>query len=130
MSNNKRAKEILIKKYGAVCFIERLKLRKEPRIYKSKKQYKKMKQLTYHHIIEKQFGGETTEDNGALLSVENHEWLHQQTEERKQEINDMLQELKVEYVDELDTRYQVLPKVITFDEKGRIIEKVVEKGER
>ena len=130
MSHNKKIKEMLIKKYGAVCFIERLKLRTEPKVYKSKKQYKKMKQLTYHHIIEKQFGGETTIENGALINVENHEWLHQQAEEIKQKINDMMQELKVEYVDELDTRYQVLPKVITFDEKGRIIEKVVEKGER
>ena len=58
MSSNKRAKEELIRRYGAECFIEKLKLRKdtEPRRYKGKDQMKKMKQLTYHHIQEKSKG--------------------------------------------------------------------------
>ncbi len=53
--NNKRAKDKLIKLYGAECFIEKLHLRidKEPRKYTGKGQYKRMKQLTYHHIREK-----------------------------------------------------------------------------
>ena len=52
--SNKKAKEKLIQLYGAECFIEKLNLRKdtEPRRYKSKGQYKRMKQLTYHHIQE------------------------------------------------------------------------------
>ena len=54
--SNKRAKERLIQLYGAECFIEKLQLRKdtEPRRYTSKGQRKRMKQLTYHHIREKQ----------------------------------------------------------------------------
>lgn len=53
--SNKRAKEALIKLYGAECFIEKLHLRKdtEPRKYTGKAQYKRMKELTYHHILEK-----------------------------------------------------------------------------
>ena len=50
--SNKNAKQELIKKYGAECFIEKLHLRKDdkPRRYTSKGQMKRMKQLTYHHI--------------------------------------------------------------------------------
>lgn len=58
MSSNKKAKEALIKRYGNECFIEKLHLRKEKcRVYKGKKQKEKMKQLTYHHILEKHNGG-------------------------------------------------------------------------
>ena len=55
MSSNRKAKEKLIKYYGAECFIEKLHLRKdtEPRQYTGKAQMKRMKQLTYHHILEK-----------------------------------------------------------------------------
>lgn len=50
--SNKSAKQELIKRYGAECFIEKLHLRKDttPRRYTSKGQRKRMKQLTYHHI--------------------------------------------------------------------------------
>ena len=55
MSSNKNAKMKLIQLYGEECFIEKLHLRpggyKEK--YKSKGQYKRMKQLTFHHILEK-----------------------------------------------------------------------------
>lgn len=55
MSSNKGAKNKLIELYGEECFIEKLHLRpggyKEK--YKSKGQYKRMKQLTFHHILEK-----------------------------------------------------------------------------
>ena len=55
MSSNRKAKELLIKYYGAECFIEKLHLRsdKEPRQYTGKSQKQKMKMLTYHHILEK-----------------------------------------------------------------------------
>lgn len=57
MSSNKKAKEKLIQLYGAECFIEKLHLRKDKdRKYTSKGQYKRMKQLTYHHILEKSKG--------------------------------------------------------------------------
>lgn len=61
MSNNKKIKEELIRRYGAECFIEKLKLRKDdtPRRYKGKGQMKRMKQLTYHHIKMKKDGGQS-----------------------------------------------------------------------
>lgn len=59
MSSNKSAKNKLIELYGEECFIEKLHLRKkidiqkEEKKYTSKGQYKKMKMLTYHHILER-----------------------------------------------------------------------------
>ena len=55
MSSNKKAREELERLYGKECFIDKLHLRREeePREYKSKGQMKKMKQLSYHHILEK-----------------------------------------------------------------------------
>ena len=55
---NKKAKEALIRLYGAECFIEKLHLRQdtEQRKYTGKAQYHRMKQLTYHHIQEKSKG--------------------------------------------------------------------------
>jgi hypothetical protein len=82
MSSNKSAKEKLIKLYGAECFIEKLQLRQgKERRYTGKGQKKRMKQLTYHHILEKCKGGKATVENGAILSAENHEWFNQQSKE-------------------------------------------------
>ena len=96
MSNNKKAKERLIELYGAECFIDKLKLRKDkkPRRYKSKSQYKRMKELTYYHIREKQHGGKATIENGALLSVENHEWFNKQSDKAQRQMNELFQEYK------------------------------------
>ena len=60
--SNKKAKEELIKLYGAECFIDKLHIRTDSdRVYTGKGQYKKMtkarkhrlQELTYHHILEK-----------------------------------------------------------------------------
>lgn len=118
--SNKRAKEKLIELYGAECFIEKLHLRKdkEPRKYTSKGQYEKMKQLTYHHIREKQHGGKATVENGALLSEENHIWFNEQSKESQKKMNELFQkykasvECKVEFVEELDTRFTVASAII------------------
>ena len=118
--SNKKAKERLIQLYGAECFIEKLHLRvdEEPRRYTSKGQYKRMKQLTYHHIRERQHGGKATVENGALLSAENHEWFNKQSKEAQRQMNELFQkykqsvECKVEFVDELDTRFSVASAII------------------
>ena len=118
--SNKQAKEKLIRLYGAECFIEKLQLRKdtEPRRYTSKGQRKRMKQLTYHHIKEKQYGGKATIANGALLSEENHIWFNEQSKEAQRQMNEMFQqykasvECKVEFVEELDTRFTVASAII------------------
>lgn len=111
MNSNKKAKEKLIRIYGAECFIEKLKLRKDtkPTRYKSKSQMKKMKQLTFHHIKMRKDGGRATVENGALLSAENHAWFHQQSSKDQAQMNTMFQEYKKQYqecevifVDDLD----------------------------
>ena len=95
MSSNKAVKERLIARYGAECFIERLKLRDTSGLrYTGKNQYKKMKMLTYHHIKEKSKGGKATIENGALLSAENHQWFHQQDRADRERMNQQFQDLK------------------------------------
>lgn len=110
MSSNKKVKEELIRRYGNKCFIERLKLRDTRGLkYKGCGQYKRMKQLTYHHIKMKKDGGKATIENGALLSAENHQWFHQQPNEEQRIMNGMFQDLKRR----IDS--QELPVIITDD---------------
>ena len=95
MSSNKAVKERLIERYGAECFIERLKLRDTSGLrYTGSGQRKKMKMLTYHHIKEKSKGGKATIENGALLSAENHAWFHQQDRADRERMNQQFQDLK------------------------------------
>ena len=133
MSSNKRAKEELIRRYGAECFIEKLKLRKdtEPRKYKGEGQMKKMKQLTYHHIRMKKDGGRATVENGALLSAENHAWFHKQSPQVQTQMNEMFQEYKrqqsqecqVVFVDELDLGFEIKAMEFHIDEREQKKEK-------
>lgn len=97
MSSNKNAKNKLIQLYGPECFIDKLHLRpiSSKTTYKSKGQYKRMKQLTYHHIVEKQHGGRATVENGALLSAENHAWFNKQTPAKQSELNHIFQQYKL-----------------------------------
>lgn len=132
MSSNKRAKEELIRRYGAECFIEKLKLRKdiEPRRYKGKGQMKKMKQLTYHHIKMKKDGGRATVENGALLSAENHAWFHKQNSQDQAIMNAMFQEYKKQYqecqvvfVDKLNLGFEIKAMEFSIGEKEQKKEK-------
>lgn len=97
--SNKKSKMKLIKLFGKQCFIEKLHLRKDNVSYTGKKQKRKMnkrsKTLTYHHIRERQDGGEATVANGAIISEENHIWFNQQTKEKQQEMNLAFQEYKI-----------------------------------
>lgn len=137
--NNKEAKAELIERYGAECFIERLKLRDTKGItYKGKKQYRKMKMLTYHHIKPKSKGGQATVENGALLSNENHSWFHKQPKGDQERMNKMFQqlkkdidELKVEYVDDLDIGIKIVATEIAIDERGKLLDnKTIDERER
>lgn len=96
-NSNKRVKQQLIDLYGEECFIEKLHLRpggyKEK--YKSQGQYKRMKQLTYHHIVKREHGGRTTVENGALLSAENHQWFNKQSVAEQARLNDIFQQYKL-----------------------------------
>ena len=131
-NSNKRAKEELIRRYGAECFIEKLKLRKdiEPRKYKGKGQMKKMKQLTYHHIRMKKDGGRATVENGALLSAENHAWFHKQNSQDQAIMNAMFQEYKKQYqecqvvfVDKLNLGFEIKAIEFSIGEKEQKKEK-------
>lgn len=128
MSSNKSAKQELIRKYGAECFIEKLHLRKDttPRRYTSKGQKKRMKQLTYHHIKMKKDGGKATVENGALLSAENHQWFHQQNSQDQAIMNAVFQEYKKQYqecevvfVDDLDLGFEIKAMDFSIDERGK-----------
>lgn len=132
MSSNKRAKEKLIELYGAKCFIEKLKLRKDvtPKRYKGKGQMKRMKQLTYHHIKMKKDGGKATVENGALLSAENHAWFHKQSTQDQATMNAMFQEYKkysqecqVVFIDNLDLGFEIKAMEFHIDEREQKKEK-------
>lgn len=93
--SNKGAKQRLIKLYGAECFIDKLHLRPGPQpTYTGKAQMHRMKQLTYHHILEKSKGGKATVENGALLSAENHAWFNKQTKPEQTRLNGEFQDYK------------------------------------
>ena len=111
---NQKVRKEMINKYGEKCFIEELHLRdkkdieKEFRLY-GKKQRKIMDELTYHHIVEKCKGGETTEENGAILRNINHRWFNRLSKEKQAEINKLFQaykenykRCKIEFVDDLE----------------------------
>ena len=127
MSSNKRAKEKLIELYGKKCFIDKLHLRKDTeRKYTSKGQMKRMKQLTYHHILERRNGGKATVENGALLSNENHIWFHKQSESSQKKMNLIFQEYKkksdeckVVYVDEIKLPFEIKFTEISTDKRGK-----------
>lgn len=126
--SNKNAKQELIRRYGAECFIEKLHLRQDttPRRYTSKGQKKRMKQLTYHHIRMRKDGGKATVENGALLSVENHQWFHKQSSVAQGYMNAIFQEYKkqadectVVFVDELELPFEVKVMEFGVDEKEK-----------
>lgn len=100
MLKNKTGRILLEQKYGKGCFMERAGIREitteeEKENLRTIKGYKKLnRKITYHHIFEKQYGGEVSIENGANLASYNHEWLHQQTPEVKEKINKQLQEFK------------------------------------
>lgn len=98
--DNKTARKFLEKRYGKGCFMERAGIREitpeEERKLKKIKGYKKLdRRMSYHHIEEKHLGGKATVENGANLAVYNHEWLHRQPPEVKDEINKKLQDFKM-----------------------------------
>lgn len=140
MSSNKKAKEALIRRYGNVCFIERLHLRDTSHIkYTGCGQLKRMKQLTYHHILEKSKGGRATIENGALLSAENHEWFHKQPKQAQRQMDEMFQELKrqidrqecrVEYVDEVKCPFEATFVEMSIDKLGKLDVKKIHQQER
>lgn len=100
MSKNKQARNKLIRIFGNKCMIEELGIRKIPVEKRKKiKGYRKTQEtITYHHIKEKQDGGKATVENGALIKGYNHEWLHTLPEDQKEEINNQIQQYKMNVI--------------------------------
>lgn len=98
---NSTGRMLLEQRYGKGCFMERAGIRKitpeqEKELRRTIKGFKKLdRRITYHHIKEKCKGGEVSVENGANLAAYNHEWLHRQSPEVKDEINRQLQEFKL-----------------------------------
>ena len=90
-----------------------------------------MKSLTYHHIRERRKGGKATVKNGALLSMENHQWFHKQSKASREYMNAAFQEYKrqidesiectVKLVDDLDTSFEIRVTDIVLDKNGRLL---------
>lgn len=125
-SKNTKVKRKLIALYGAECFIDKLHLRPpedRPRRYTSKGELKRMKTLTYHHMKERSKGGPTTVENGAILSVENHEWFNKQPPEVQAELNKRFKEYKeckVVYSDDVQTDFEICTTIFEIDERAHI----------
>ncbi len=100
MSNqNKKIRKRLIQKYGNICMMEEAGIRKIPLSERKKiKGYKSSQEMiTYHHIKPVREKGRTTEENGALLKEYNHEWLERQDQSVRNDINEKLQQFKLNF---------------------------------
>lgn len=96
MANNKEVREEMIKKYGAECWMEDEGIRYLPDLLDIDRNGRSEQDnmLTYHHIIPQSKGGETTEENGAIIRGYNHKYLEALPVEQREEINMKLQEYK------------------------------------
>ena len=96
-SKNKGIRKLMEKLYGNKCMIEEAGIRCIPVEERKKiKGYKKFQEkITYHHIKEKSKGGKKTVENGALIKEYNHAWLHSLPEEKREEVNQQLQQYKL-----------------------------------
>ena len=108
-NNNKSVKDAMIKKYGKKCFIEELGLRTKEEIERDLAKYEKSKRkelcmLTFHHIRERCRGGDASESNGAILRNINHIWFNGLSRERQREINNLFQEYKLNFQQEIKNK--------------------------
>lgn len=96
---NSAGRKLLEKRYGKGCFMKRAGIRKitpeEERELRKIKGYKKLnRKISYHHIKPKSKGGKVSIPNGANIAIYNHEWLHRQSQEVIDSINEQLIEFK------------------------------------
>lgn len=79
--SNTEARNKLLKKYGNKCFLTNVKLQKG----------------TYHHIVKKELGGASNEENGAVLHKVIHQWLHNEIETKEKELYNLINECLILY---------------------------------
>lgn len=142
MSSNQNAKRKLINKYGKVCFLEELGIRKKEEVQEEIKKYKGkqrklLDELTYHHIVERCKGGKATEENGALLRNINHQWFNRLPKDKQAVINKLFQEYKrqnyqeceVVFVDSLQLTTEIAPVELVIEERKREYNRAKQKEE-
>lgn len=100
MLKNRTGRKLLEQRYGKGCFIERAGIRvitpeQESKLRKIKGFKRLNRRITYHHLVEKHLGGEVSISNGANIAAYNHEWLHRQSPEVIEQINEQLQQFKL-----------------------------------
>lgn len=115
---NSEARKELERIFGKICFIEKLGIRyippKERKRIKGYTKYDDM--LTYHHIVEKQNGGKSTIENGAIVRGYNHRWLHSLSEQEKQLINEAMQTYKASVLRAVNKGIEIKPEDIISQE--------------
>lgn len=144
MSSNKKARQKLEKEYGKGDMFKKANIEEKIEKKKTIKTYKKFleerhytgkfiklykKQMNYHHLKHKSEGGETTIENGAIVSALAHMYMHSLPREQEEFINDELRkykqeidECKVVFVDDLDVPYKVNAMEFSIEEKKKEIE--------
>ena len=137
--NNSEARKELIKICGAKCFIEELGLRtkeeveSELRLY-GKGQRQVMDTLTYHHIVDRCKGGQTSLENGAVLRNINHRWFNRLSPKQQEEINKLFieykkqfyKECKVEAVEGIDLGFSARGIILTLEEQKELHREIIE----
>lgn len=91
MASNKATRELMYQLYGKKC----MHCGYTPKGSHTKKKCKNP--LTYHHMIEKSKGGETSVENGAILCTRCHTWFNQQNTHTQQQLNDSFRKYKLEH---------------------------------
>ena len=97
---NRSAREMLEKIYGKKCMIhEGIRKLNPPKPNNCKYKGKSIaRQLTYHHLKAKRYGGKATLDNGACLCRTCHDWLEQLSEKEREKVNDELRQYKADFL--------------------------------
>lgn len=110
-NSNRYIRNLLIYNYGATCWLKGVISKDNP--------------LTLHHIIPVRFGGQTTIENGALLTLERHQLfntLEIYRPNEAEEVNFLLKEYKGQYPQIVDERVEELI-MLMYDIKKYVKEK-------
>ena len=134
---NRKIREELERIYGKGCMFQKAKVEKRIEEIGGIKTYKQFKEqhrftlkrervfenmMTYHHLIHKSEGGETTVENGAVVASLPHMYMHSLPREQEEIINDMLRnfkECKVVYED-FESPIKIKIRELSIDKRGRL----------
>lgn len=86
---NSQAKNILVNQEGCRCLLTGYKVQRE--------------QLTFHHLLKKEYGGQAAPENGANLLPKIHEWLHNAIEHNDRELFELINDCLLCYKQALRT---------------------------